>query len=100
MGSATGAAELEKIMENAELGETFEAFVSAKKLDGRGREIGYIVGLRDNGVDFYAWVQNARRMNGDFYDFGVKQRSKKFESQEAANIWAYRTAKERIAKIA
>ncbi len=84
-----------------ELGETFETFVSAKKFDNKGREIGFIVGFRDNGEDFYAWVQNARRvgLNGEPGDFGTRQRSKLFASQQAAKSWAYGTARERIAKL-
>jgi hypothetical protein len=38
-------------------------------------------------------------VNGNFSDFGVVQRSKCFKSQEAANRWAYATAKQRIAKL-
>lgn len=92
-----------------ELGEIFETFVSANKFDEKGREIGFIVGLRDNGEDFYAWVQKARRevktrngvrlSPGDAYDFGPRQRSKKFPSHAAAKAWAYGTARERIAAL-
>jgi len=85
--------------QTAPLGDTFEAHIRAGKNDSKGRAIGYIVGLRDNGVDFYAWVQNARLVKGEFRDFGVPQRSKKLASQAAATNWAYATAKERIAKI-
>lgn len=84
----------------AELGEIFETFIGAGKFDSKGREIGWTVGLRDNGADFHAWVQSARRpKNGDFHDFGVPQRSVKFDSQAAARSWAYATAKARIAKL-
>ena len=83
-----------------ELGETFEAHLDSGKTDPSGRRIGYIVGLRDNGVDFYAWVQHARLVKGEFKDFGVQQRSKQFTSQAAATSWAYRIAHERIAKLA
>lgn len=83
-----------------ELGQAFETFVSANKRDSKGREIGFIVGLRDNGTEFYAWVQNGRSdRRGNFKDFGAAQRSKVFDSKEAANTWAYKTAKERIAKL-
>ena len=84
----------------SEFGEIFEAVLEAGKKDSKGREIGYIVGLRDNGTDFRAWVQNARFVKGDWSDFGVIQRSKSFRSQEEATRWAYSTAKERIAKLA
>ena len=87
-------------MANAEMGELFEAVVGSGKFDAKGREIGWTVGLRDNGTDFHAWVQSARRLrNGDFKDFGVAQRSKKFASLEASKSWAYATAKLRIAKL-
>lgn len=87
-----------------ELGEIFETTLPAGKKDSAGREIGFTVGLRDNGVDFYAWVQNARlvkgtAINGEWKDFGVSQRSKKFTSQDAARRWAYSTARDRIAKL-
>ena len=83
-----------------ELGDTFETTLSANRVDSRGREIGFTVGLRDNGVDFYAWVQNARKVKGEWVDFGVLQRSKHFTSNDAARDWAYSTAKARIAKLA
>ena len=81
------------------MNEAFETFLPSHKKDSKGRLIGYIVGLRDDGVNFYAWVQNSRMVNGNFSDFGVVQRSKCFKSQEAANRWAYATAKQRIAKL-
>lgn len=81
------------------VGEEFETFMSAGKMDSKGREIGFIVGFSDNGEQFYAWVQNARAVGHDFSDFGTRQRSKEFTSQKAANTWAYRTARERIAKL-
>lgn len=87
------------------LGEIFETTITSGKFDTAGREIGYTVGLRDNGTDFYAWVQNARRapkkVDGcDVWnDFGVAQRSKKFASAEAAKRWAYSTAHDRIANL-
>ena len=83
-----------------ELGEIFETLVHANKKDDKGRGICYVVGMRDNGTDFYAWVQNARYFgNGKWIEFGTQQRSRKFTSQESANLWAYGAAKERIAKI-
>jgi hypothetical protein len=82
----------------AELGPIYETFIHANKLDSKGRHIGYVVGLRDNGTDFYAWVQNARYVgNGEWVEFGVQQRSRRFDSLQAANAWAYATARERIA---
>lgn len=82
-------------------GEPIETFVGTGKKDSKGREIGFIVGFNDDGQDFRAWVQAARRTApGEFFDFGVRQRSKSFTSQEAANRWAYSTARERIANLA
>lgn len=82
-----------------EYGEIFETFLRSGKFDDKGREIGYIVGFRDNGADFRAYVQNARRVVDQWSEFGVRQRSKSFTSQEAANRWAYATARQRIAKL-
>ena len=81
------------------MNDALETFVPSHKKDSKGRLIGYTVGLRDDGVNFYAWVQNSRFNNGIFSDFGVRQRSKCFASQKAATLWAYATAKERIAKL-
>lgn len=82
------------------MGELFETFIGSGKFDAKGREIGWTVGLRDNGVDFHAWVQSARRVKGgEFHDFGVAQRSKKFSSQDAARSWAYTTAKTRVTNL-
>ena len=87
-------------MTNAAFGEPIETFVGTGKKDTKGREIGFIVGFNDNGEDFRAWVQAARRTApGEFFDFGVRQRSRGFASQEAANRWAYGVARERIAKL-
>jgi len=82
------------------LGEIFETFMDSGKVDKQGRHIGFTVGLRDNGVDFYAWVQAARKAPGkEAKDFGPVQRSKLFSTATAANTWAYSTARERIAKL-
>lgn len=84
---------------SAPYGEVFESCVRSGRYDSKGREICYIVGLRDNGVDFRAYVQNARRANGVWVEFGPSQRSKSFKSQAAASRWAYATAQERISKL-
>ena len=76
-----------------------ETWIGSGKHDSKGREIGYIVGLSDNGTEYAAWVQNGRATAHEFKDFGVTQRSRNFTSQEAATRWAYSTAKERIAKL-
>lgn len=89
-----------KMTQSTNFGEPIETFLSARKFDAKGREIGFAVGFNDNGTDFHAWVQNVRRVNGEWVEFGTTQRSKKFSSQEAANTWAYRTARERIANLA
>lgn len=84
----------------AAFGEPIETFIGSGKKDSKGREIGFIVGFNDNGEDFRAWVQAARRTApGEFADFGTRQRSKRFASQESANRWAYATARERIANL-
>ena len=80
-------------------GESLETFVGSGIKDSKGREIGWTVGLRDDGVNFYAWVQNSRMFNNKFSDFGVKQRSVCFTSQQAAVQWAYSTAKQRISNL-
>jgi hypothetical protein len=82
-----------------EYGDITESYIRSGRYDSKNREIGYIVVFRDNGVDFRAYVQNARRIAGEWQEFGVKQRSKSFTSQTAATRWAYATANERIAKI-
>ena len=80
-------------------GEITENHIRSGRFDSKGREIGYIVVFRDNGEDFRAYVQNARRIGGEWVEFGAKQRSKSFKSQAEATRWAYATANERIAKI-
>jgi len=82
-----------------EFNNMMEVWVGSGKFDNAGREIGYIVGTNDNGEQYAAWVQNGRKSNGNFADFGVKQRSKMFTTQAQATQWAYKTAKERIAKL-
>ena len=89
----------ENDMTTTELGEIFENYLPTGKVDSKGRHIGFIVGFRDNGTDFYAWVQNSRCVKGEWVDFGVRQRSKCFPSQIVANRWAYSTAKARIANL-
>ena len=78
---------------------SLEVWLGSGKFDAKQREIGYIVGLNDNGTEFAAWVQNGRMIGRDFKDFGVTQRSKTFASQQEAISWAYKTAKERIANL-
>ena len=82
-----------------EYGELTEATVRSGRFDNKDREIGFTVGFRDNGEDFHAYVQNARRVAGQWQDFGVIQRSKSFTSQAAATAWAYATAQKRIAAL-
>ena len=78
---------------------SLEVWLGSGKFDAKQREIGYIVGLNDNGTEFAAWVQNGRMIGRNFKDFGVTQRSKTFSSQQEATSWAYKTAKERIANL-
>ena len=82
-----------------EYGDVFENHLGTGCRDNKGREIGYIVGLRDNGTDFRAYVQNARSAAGAWVEFGVTQGSKSFKSQAQATRWAYDTAHARIAKV-
>lgn len=86
-------------MTTAAYGDLFENFLSTGKRDSKGREIGFIVGFRDNGEDFRAYVQNARLVNNEWVDFGVRQRSRSFPAQRFATCWAYATAQVRIHKI-
>lgn len=80
-------------------GERFETALDANKVDSKGRKIGYLVILVDNGEIFRACVQNARMIGNDWVAFGATQGSKKFDSQDAATAWAYSTAKTRIAAL-
>jgi hypothetical protein len=85
---------------NGPYGEISEIVVRSGRWDSKDREIGYVVGFRDNGADFRAYVQNARRVNGEWNEFErAQQPSKSFKSQEAATRWAYQTANERITKL-
>ena len=79
-----------------EFGVALEVFVGSGMLDSKGREIGWTVGLNDDGQQFAAWVQSSRKQKGEFKDFGVPQRSLTFATQEAATNWAYGTAHERV----
>jgi hypothetical protein len=88
-----------KEIEMTTFNNPLETWIGSGKFDNAKREIGYIVGTNDNGEQYAAWVQNGRKANGKFADFGVAQRSKMFASQEQATRWAYTTAKERIAKL-
>jgi len=83
----------------ADYGDITQSYLRSGREDSKGREIGFIVGFRDNGEDFRAYVQNARRIKSEWKDFGVQQRSKSFSNQDAATRWAYATANERIAKL-
>ena len=82
-----------------EWNDMMEVWVGSGKFDAKGREIGYIVGTNSNGIEFAAWVQNGRKDNNGFKEFGAPQRSKLFKDQESSVAWAYRTAKERIANL-
>ena len=82
-----------------EYGEITQTYMNSGVRDSQGREIGYIVAFRDNGTDFRAYVQNARREFGVWKDFGAQQRSKSFKDQASATLWAYATARQRIAKL-
>lgn len=79
-------------------GEIVETHLGTGSKDSKGREIGFIVALVDNGTDFRALVQNARRINGEWQEFGVRQSSKSYRSQAEATRCGFAIAKERIAK--
>lgn len=81
----------------AEYAPIFETYITNNQKDNKGRTIGYIVALTDNGTDFRALVQNARHVGGEWVEFGVRQRSHSFRDQDTARRWAYQTAKERLA---
>ena len=74
-------------------------YMDSGKVDSKKRPIGYTVKLNNNGEDFCAWVQNSRKIKGEWVDFGVPQIAKVFSSQKSATEWAYRTAKQRIAGL-
>lgn len=76
-----------------------ETFMSAGVVDGAGREVGVTIGMRDNGYQFFAWVQDSRREKGHFYDFGAQQPCREFHTQREAIGWSHRAARERIAKV-
>jgi hypothetical protein len=76
-----------------------ETYIGTGRKDSKGREIGWIVGLNNNGTTFAAWVQNARKVNGEWKEFGVQQRSRSFPSQAIATAWAYATAQVRRHKF-
>jgi hypothetical protein len=82
-----------------EYGDIFETYLGSGRKDSKGREIGFLVALVDNGIDFRALVQNARRVNGDWQEFGVRQRSKSYKSQEQATRCGYAIAHQRIASL-
>lgn len=86
-------------MNEAAYNDMTETYMRSGRYDSKGREIGYIVGLNNNGATFAAWVQNARRVNGEWKEYGAQQRSKKFSNQDAATRWAFQTANERISKL-
>ena len=69
--------------------------------DEKGRKFGYVAALREvksdadeYGVEYkvgqcYAWVQRVIVTKDGWEDFGIKQRSKVFESVEKAVQWVY-----------
>lgn len=81
------------------LSEITEQYIPSGVQDTKGRWIGYTVGFRNSETTYYAWVQNTRRIKGEWKDFGVRQRSKQFATQEAATAWAFAEAMARINKL-
>lgn len=81
------------------LSEITEQYIPTGTQDSKGRWIGYTVGFRNSETTYYAWVQNTRRVKGEWKDFGVRQRSKQFSSQEAATRWAFAEVKSRVDRL-
>lgn len=83
-----------------ELQEPVEVFLPAG-VDDKGRTFGWLVGLREaaDRSCCYAWVQKVIvGKDREIKDWGVRQRSKKFDSLAEARAWAYRVARERKAR--
>jgi len=80
-------------------GEIVQTNLGTGIKDSKGREIGFIVALVDNGTDFRALVQNARRIKGEWQEFGVRQSSKSYRSQAEATRCGFAIANQRIANI-
>ena len=77
----------------------FETDLVSKKLDNRGRRIAYKVIFREDGFGIGAKVQKAVQQGDDFIEWGSTQAFKYFKSLDDARYWAYKTAKERVAKL-
>jgi len=82
-----------------EYGEITQLYMNSDTRDSKGRQVGFIIVFRDNGEDFRAYVQNARRVNNEWEEFGVRQPSKSFQDQPTATLWAFETARQRVAKL-
>jgi hypothetical protein len=80
-------------------GEILETYLGTGMKDSKGREIGFIGALVDNGTDFRALVQNARRIKGEWQEFGVRQSSKSYRSQTEATRCGFAIANQRIANL-
>ena len=87
-------------MSTTNLGEKFQAFITANDTDAKGREFGFIVELQDNieTGECLARVQCGIKTKDSFKKFGALQPQKTFTTPELAQRWAYSTAKERAAK--
>lgn len=72
--------------------------IDSGKVDSKGRAIGFTVYVWQwvKTGEWYASVQNARFINGKWEDFGVKQRGKKYISEDAAKSTATMIAKSRV----
>ena len=84
---------------NQQYGDITQIWMGAAINDSKGREIGWTIGLRDNGSEYAAWVQASRKTGAcKFADFGPCQASRSFDTQEQATAWTFGEAKERVAK--
>ena len=78
----------------------FETDLVSKVQDNKGRQIAYKVILREDDYGVLAKVQKAVKQGEDFIEWGATQAFKPFTELTEARDWAYKTAKERISKLA
>lgn len=84
------------------LGEAIQTFERTNEEKGTGRVFGYIFGIRPvvGSREVYAWLQRGvADKRGDFKDYGVSQRSRKFETLAQARAWQRAQFKKRTASI-
>lgn len=84
------------------LGEAIQTFERTNEEKGTGRVFGYIFGIRPvvGSREVYAWLQRGvADKSGDFKDYGVSQRSRKFDTLAQARAWQRAQFKKRAAGI-